>query len=95
MTILDRDWDSIRPSTHTEAAGLLHRAPAVTRTDGALRYRCPTSDSFVLITDEATLTTLSAPRSRVLCPACGEMHLLTQGYDGSEAAGFVAGPAKP
>jgi hypothetical protein len=51
---------------------------ATPRPHGALRYRCPVTGSFVLVTDDDTLKALAAPRARIRCVDCGEMHLLTQ-----------------
>ncbi len=48
------------------------------RAHGALRYQCPVTGSFVLITDDAALSALARPRVRLRCAGCGEMHLLTQ-----------------
>jgi hypothetical protein len=56
----------------------MQRATATTRAHGALRYQCPVTGSFVLVTDDATLAHLAKPRSRVRCVGCGEMHLLTR-----------------
>lgn len=50
----------------------------VRRAHGALRYRCPSTGSYVLLTDPAALAGLSAPQSPVRCPGCGDTHLLTR-----------------
>jgi hypothetical protein len=51
---------------------------AVRRAHGALRYRCPSTGSFVLLTDPAVLTRLTDPDAPVHCPGCGRTHLLAQ-----------------
>lgn len=57
--------------------------PALRRAYGALRYRCPSTGSYVLLTDPAALAEASAPNAPVRCPGCGDTHLLTQ--DGSRS----------
>lgn len=52
--------------------------PALRRAHGALRYRCPSTGSYVLLTDPAALAQASAPNAPVRCPGCGDTHLLTQ-----------------
>jgi len=51
----------------------------VRRAHGALRYRCPSTGSYVLLTDPVALAGLSAPQSPVRCPGCGDTHLLSKG----------------
>ena len=53
--------------------------PALRRAHGALRYRCPSTGSYVLLTDPAAIAAASAPNAPVRCPGCGDTHLLTQG----------------
>lgn len=48
------------------------------RARGALRYRCPSTGSYVLLTDPAALAEASAPNASVRCPGCGGTHPLTQ-----------------
>ncbi|MFA6265737.1 MAG: hypothetical protein WC670_08495 [Pseudolabrys sp.] len=68
----------IHPSVFHASAGPIRQAEAEPRAKGALRYQCPVNDSFVLVTDDETIATLSArAHLRRRCPACGEMHLLT------------------
>jgi hypothetical protein len=55
--------------------------PATRRAHGALRYRCPSTGSYVLLTDPVSLAEASAPNAPVRCPGCGDTHLLMQ--DGS------------
>jgi hypothetical protein len=95
---ISQNWGTIHPSVFSEAAGPLQCTPATPRLHGALRYRCPVTGSFVLVSDETTLANLARPRGRVRCVDCGEMHLLTQ--DGEEAvvgdpAVIVTHPATP
>ncbi len=52
--------------------------PATLRPSGAVRYRCPVSGSFVLVTDPATLARLAERDTRLRCMDCGEMHLLAR-----------------
>ena len=58
--------------------------PAMRRAHGALRYRCPSTGSYVLLTDPAALAEASAPNAPVRCPGCGDTHLLTQDASRSE-----------
>ena len=94
MTIANNDWEMIHPSAYSHAAALLRWVEATPRPHGALRYRCPVTDSFVCVTDDVTIAALDKPRARLRCPTCGEVHLLTQ--DGGAAAGaIVAAPGAP
>jgi hypothetical protein len=70
-------WDSIHVSAWGGARELMRPAAAETLRQGALRYRCPVTGSFVLVTDETTLHWLARPRARLRCADCGELHLLT------------------
>lgn len=78
MSFEFRNWGKIHPSVFSHAASLTRWVPATLRPHGAVRYRCPVTDSFVLVTDDDTLATLDRPRARLRCPTCGEIHLLTQ-----------------
>jgi hypothetical protein len=49
---------------------------ATLRPSGAIRYCCPDTGSFVLITDAATLAGLFERDRRLRCADCGEMHLI-------------------
>jgi hypothetical protein len=42
-----------------------------------LRYRCPLTGSFVLVTDAATLAGLARPPAQLRCADCGELHLVS------------------
>jgi hypothetical protein len=65
-------------------------AVASVRSHGALRYRCPETGSFVLITLPAEIEQLSRPHAAVRCPGCGDTHLLAADDD---TADIVAPPA--
>ena len=66
------------PSVFHASAGPLLEADTESRASGAVRYRCPVTDSFVLVTEEPVLASLKdRPALRRRCPACGEMHLLS------------------
>ena len=78
MTLQSRPWGTIHPSVYRDVAGLAARVPATQRAPGALRYRCPVTGSFILVTDETALTSLARPKARLRCPDCGEMHLLAR-----------------
>jgi hypothetical protein len=93
MTVPSSDWGMIHPSVYSHAAALLRWVEATPRPHGALRYRCPVTDSFVCVTDDATLAALDKPRARLRCLSCGEVHLLTQ--DGAGDAAIVAARAEP
>jgi hypothetical protein len=71
-------FPTLHASVYREAATAVHKAAATLREHGALRYQCPVTGSFVLVTDEAALARLSSPHGRMRCTACGEVHLLTQ-----------------
>ena len=79
----DFDWNVTQPSVYRDTAGMATMAEATARPHGGLRYQCPVTRSLVLITDEATLGTLSHPLARIRCADCGEMHLLTRAADAS------------
>lgn len=84
LAIFERDLSpkgvgTIHSSVHHRIAGPVAIIHAERRPGGALRYLCPTSGSFVLLTDEISLDRLSYPTGRLRCPACGEMHLVNQG----------------
>lgn len=76
MAFSTQNWGTIHASVFSQAGGMVRRAVATARPHGALRYQCPVTGSFVLITDDATLASLSMPQARARCVDCGEMHLL-------------------
>jgi hypothetical protein len=69
-------WSTLHPAAFRHAASPLRSVAATPRRHGALRYSCPVTGSFVLVTDEATLASLRRPRPRLRCADCDEMHLL-------------------
>jgi hypothetical protein len=77
-------WSTLHPSALPHAAAPPQCVVATPRRHGALRYSCPATGSFVLVTDETTLASLSCPRARLRCADCGEMHLLV--LDGETGA---------
>lgn len=92
MSIAFRNWGYIHPSVFSHAASLTRWVPATLRPLGAVRYRCPVTGSFVLVTDDTTLATLDRPRARLRCPTCGEMHLLTQDRRDEDPEAIVPAP---
>ncbi|RDV03197.1 hypothetical protein [Undibacter mobilis] len=75
------------PSVFHASAGPLRQAETEPRASGAMRYRCPVSASFVLVTEEPILESLrDRPALRRRCPACGEMHLLCVSDDEADDA---------
>lgn len=77
MSFPPHAFGTVHSSVFGQAASVVRRAPAIMRGHGALRYQCPVTNSFVLVTDDATLASLAKPQPRVRCADCGEMHLLT------------------
>jgi hypothetical protein len=63
---------------------LPERAPAIRRAYGALRYRCPASGSYVLVTDPAALARLTGPQAPIHCPGCGDTHFLSLDEDAAD-----------
>ena len=72
------NWGTFHPSVFRHAATLTRWVAASARPHGALRYQCPVTRSFVVVTDDTTLAALDQPRARLRCAACSEMHLLTR-----------------
>ena len=62
-------------------------AIASVRSGGALRYRCPETGSFVLVTHPASVEKLSRPHASVQCPGCGDTHLLQPDDDTADIVG--------
>ena len=78
-------FESVHPSALRQ--GLLpHWVPAVATARGALRYRCPVSGSFVLLTDADALEALSADTATHRCSACGDVHVLERTAEAGVAA---------
>jgi hypothetical protein len=93
MPLQHLNWNAIHASAFGQMRGLLRQAVATPRRHGAMRYRCPLTGSYVLITDEATLSRFARPLSRIRCADCGELHLVTVAAD--DPADVVAVPGKP
>ena len=70
-------WSTIHASVYRNAGAILRPAAATTRARGAVRYRCPVTGSFVLVTDDASLGRLNRPIARARCVSCNEIHLVT------------------
>ena len=68
-------FGTVHPSALRQAL-LPHWVSAVATPRGALRYRCPISGSFVLLTDADALESLSGETATHRCPACGDVHVL-------------------
>jgi hypothetical protein len=83
MSIHDLSWDPIHNSAYGHMRSLLRPAAATPRAHGALRYRCPITGSFVLLTDEPTLRSLAQPSARLRCADCGELHLIASIVEGA------------
>ena len=60
-------FGTIHASVFTQAASMVRRAKATMRGQGAVRYQCPSTNSFVLVTDDATLATLGKAQPRIRC----------------------------
>lgn len=97
MSLNSKNWGNIHPSAYRHAAEPVCRVSAALRPRGAIRYRCPVTGSFVLVTDAATLARLAERDTRLRCVDCGEMHLLvlTQETPARGPAAIVAKPTKP
>jgi hypothetical protein len=91
MSATDR-FGGIHPSALRQASGFMRWVEATLRPHGALRYRCPVTGSFVLVTDDDTLKALGTPRAQIRCVDCGEIHLLTQDAGGEAPDAIVGNP---
>ena len=58
MSLPSQAWGTLHPSVFRHAAEPVRRVQATLRPSGAIRYCCPDTGSFVLITDAATLAGL-------------------------------------
>lgn len=76
MSYQDLPWSTVHRSAYDHARGLLRPAEASERRGGSLRYRCPITGSYVLVTDELTLAWLAQPQAKLRCADCGELHLI-------------------
>jgi hypothetical protein len=62
--------------------------PASVRFSGAVRYRCPQSGSYVLVTDPDAMQQLFVRPLR--CAGCGGLHRLTRGDEDEFVASSAA-----
>jgi hypothetical protein len=69
-------WPRIHPSIYRQVNSAPRWTPAKAIANDAFRFRCPETGSFVLLTDEETLSALRGGRARLRCVACGELHLV-------------------
>jgi len=83
MSSTDSDWGVIHPSAFGRNR---LAAEATPRAYGALRYQCPVTGSFVLLTDEQSLESITTRHTRLRCNACGKVHLFRCEEDGAEPA---------
>lgn len=70
------NWNAIHPSVYKNSTEAVRCVSATRRPSGAIRYRCPVTGSFVLITDASTLARMAERDTRLRCMDCGEMHIL-------------------
>jgi hypothetical protein len=95
MALREQNWGTIHPSVFSHALEPVRRIPATLRPQGAIRYRCPVTGSYVLVTEAATLAGLSERDSRLRCVDCSEMHLLALAAPVCDSATIVGEPTKP
>lgn len=94
MAIQNINWSTIHASVVRHAGAMLRRTVATLRARDALRYRCPVTGSFVLVTDQASLEKFARPTARLRCADCGELHLVTV-EGGGDAGVIVAASDRP
>jgi hypothetical protein len=94
MTSQNLNWSTIHASVVRNAGAMLRWTAATPRARDALRYRCPVTGSFVLVTDAASLDKLARPTARLRCADCGEMHLVRV-EGGGDPGVIVAASDKP
>jgi hypothetical protein len=92
MTIQNASWSSIHASVFRQAGAMLRWTAATPRL-GALRYRCPVTGSFVLLTDDASLRKFGRPTTRLRCAGCGELHFVA--VAGGDSTVIVAAADRP
>jgi len=92
MSLPGQVWATIHPSVFHHTTEPVQRVSATLRPSGALRYRCPISGSFVLVTDPAALARIAERDIRLRCMDCGEMHLLAQDTLACRTVGKAAKP---
>lgn len=93
MTSETFNGNRMHPSVYRQAGIMSRWAIATPRPHGALRYRCPTTGSFVLVTDEPSLRKLASPPARLRCADCREIHLIA--VPAESAPAIVAAADKP
>ncbi|MFN3657221.1 MAG: hypothetical protein ACK4UO_08210 [Pseudolabrys sp.] len=60
-----------------------------------MRYVCPVTGSFVLVTDPDALRLLERPHARLRCVGCGETHFIAcTSAEEDEPVDIVAAAAK-
>jgi hypothetical protein len=76
MPLASQSWGTLHPSAYRHAAEPARSVIGELRPRGAIRYRCPVTGSYVLLTDPAILAGFAEHATRTRCADCGEMHLL-------------------
>jgi hypothetical protein len=87
------NWNTMHASVFHNAGRMLRWTEATLRPHGSLRYRCPVTGSFVLVTDDASLQRLSRATNRLRCAGCGELHFVA--VAGDDPTVIVATSDKP
>lgn len=70
------NWPRLHSSIYRQVNSAPRTITAKAIANDAFRFRCPETGSFVLLTDDETLATLSHGQARLRCVACGEFHLI-------------------
>ena len=78
MSLDSQNWATTHSSAYRYAAESVRRVQAARRPSGAVRYCCPVSGSFVLLTVAASLAGFAERDVRLRCADRGEMHLLVR-----------------
>ncbi|HEX5507757.1 MAG TPA: hypothetical protein VFX37_04565 [Pseudolabrys sp.] len=73
------NWPRLHSSIYRQGNSAPHSIAAKAVANDAYRFRCPITKSFVLLTDDETVTALHCGRARLRCVACGELHLVRTG----------------
>lgn len=80
------------PSVYQQESYFMRWVSARERPHGAVRYRCPVTGSFVLVTEPEQLARLQRPRTRLRCVCCAETHLLTRDDDQESSVTVTSAP---
>jgi hypothetical protein len=88
MAFENLPWSTVGSSARDPVRSLLQPVETDQRAGGSLRYRCPITGSYVLVTDEPTLAWLARPQAKLRCADCGDLHLI-----GDEAVTIRSGAA--